>query len=507
MGERRRRLLVDAIAAVLLIGCGGGGDGGTTPTPPIATPGPTGPTLGSIVVSPASSQVGARHQTTLAVSATDANGAPTTTNFTWSSSDTLVATVNSAGVVTGISAGQATITVSALGKSASAAMTVTPGALGIKGVWAMFERVGGQGGFWNGELLKQFDSVDATAGEKVSDAVAQQMDLMRGMGINAISFQVVGTDSTTFGDNKPPACYVPPLAGARWPNPTPLELTNLVKLLDLAQQNGIKVLLNLSHTHYEESPPANATTWLTAIINAVKNHPALELVTFMGDVHVNNFGTASCGLPAEPPLWLGPSNIVYQNLKAQMALARSLGLDPRKISAEAIVGDFAIESDAARFAGTSNTQHAYSPIQMLKQIFDELSWPADQRTYALSFYHRLKCAASGAPAGCVQASPDDWADQTMRFVSSTIGPASGGRAIAIEFGTFQDGASTPEQSAADLTTVMRKFGMDGGAWWIWVNTDNTYEASLPFADAIVKRGATIQYNPVKDAIAKAYSTP
>lgn len=329
---------------------------------------------------------------------------------------------------------------------------------------------------------------------------------MRAMGINAVSFQIVGSDSV-FGSIAPPTCYVPPVAGMRWPRPTALELANLVKFLDLAQQKGIKVLLNLSHTHYEESPPTNATTWITTIVNAVKTHPALELVTFMGDVHVHNFATQVCGLPAEPALYLGPGDIMYQNLKIQMSLARSLGLDARKISTEAIVGDDNLESQAAQFAGSSNTQHLYSPIQVMKQMFDELSWPADQRTYSLSFYHRLKCASSDAPAGCVQATPDDWADQTMRFVSSTIGPASGARVIATEFGTFEDGASTPEQTVTDLTSVMRKYGLDGGAYWIWVNTDSIYEAHRPFADGILKRSATLQFNPVKDAIARAYSTP
>src|SRR6185437_14124585 len=150
-----------------------------------------------------------------------------------------------------------------------------------------------------------FDTFDASIGSTVGAEVAQQMDVMRSLGINTISLHIVGADSVA-GDVQPPTCSVNPVLGTRWPQPTALELTNLVKVFDLAQQKGIRILLALAHTHFEESPPTNATTWLTAMMNAVKNHPALEAVVFMGDVHVNNFGTPSCGIFAEPPLWLGP---------------------------------------------------------------------------------------------------------------------------------------------------------------------------------------------------------
>ena len=489
-----RRLELVAALSILLALHGCGGDSPSTS--------PQG-AVESVTVTPAVDSIAARAQVTLSAAAVDVSGAPVSGTMTWTSSDSLVATVSGAGVVTAISAGRATITASQGGKSGNATLTVLPGTLSIKGVWAQFERLGGQGGFWNGELLKQWDSVDATAGVKVSDAVAQQMDVMRGIGINAISFQIVGTDSTSTGSSTPPACYIPPLGGARWPQPTALELTNLVKFFDLAQQKGIRILLELSHTHFEESPPDHATTWLTALINDVKAHPALELITFMGDVHVNNFGTPSCGLPAEPALWLGPSSTVYQHLKFEMSLARSLGVDPRKISAEAIVGDYATMANAA----SGLPQHAYNPIQTLKQLFDDQSWPAAQRTYALSFYERRKCEPSSAPPGCVDVPAAQWADSTMRFVSNTIGAASGSRAIAIEFGTYQDSASTPPATVSTLTTVMRRYGMDGGAYWIWVNTDNTYEASLPFADAVLRRGATIQFNAVKDSLQAAYVRP
>src|SRR5579859_5509414 len=271
MGARRWvRAVVIAALVTIEASCGGAGDTGTAPSPTVA----------SVAVTPHHDSIVARQQATLSAAATDSKGAAISGTMAWISSNPLVAVVSSGGVVTAISAGQATISAAQGGKSDSSVVTVLPGALSIKGVWAQFERAGAQGGFWNGEILKQFDSVDATMGVKVSDAIGQQFDLMRGLGINAISFQVVATDSTYTASNAPPTCNVPPLAGALWPQPTPLELTNLVKFFDLAQQKGIRVLLELSHTHFEENPPTNATTWLTALLNQVKAHPALELVTF-----------------------------------------------------------------------------------------------------------------------------------------------------------------------------------------------------------------------------------
>jgi len=325
--------------------------------------------VSSIGVSPPSPSISARQTITLAAQARDSSGSPLSTSVSWTSSDTLVAVVSASGVVAGVSAGTATITATQAGKSASATVTVQPGALPIRGAWTLFEHLGAPGGYWNGEMLRSFDSISVD--------VAAQMDAMRSFGINAISFQLVASDSV-LGDVGPPTCSVNPIVGVRWPQPTAVELTNLVKFFDLAQQKGIRVLLELAHTHFEESPPTNATTWLTALINAVKNHPALELVTFMGDVHLHTQPAIGCSVPAEPPLNLGPNNAVYQHAKFELGLARSLGLAPRKISVEATVGDYTTEF--ATKANVPGTDHPYAPIAMLKQMFDELSWPDSLRT-------------------------------------------------------------------------------------------------------------------------------
>jgi uncharacterized protein YjdB len=90
---------------------------------------PTGaaaPTVATVTVSPASASlaVGATQQ--LSASARDASGtAITGKTFTWSSSNTTVATVSSAGLVTARASGSATVTASVDGKSATASVTVT----------------------------------------------------------------------------------------------------------------------------------------------------------------------------------------------------------------------------------------------------------------------------------------------------------------------------------------------------------------------------------------------
>ncbi len=141
--------------------------------------------VAQVEVSPAVAEVVAGRQISLSAAVSPAVGRG---SFSWSSSNPLVATVSDAGLVTGISAGEATITATQDGKSGSAAITVDPGTLDIKGAWASFENVGWASGYANGETIKTFDSIQPQ--------IAQQMDLMRSVGINAITFIIIATDAT-----------------------------------------------------------------------------------------------------------------------------------------------------------------------------------------------------------------------------------------------------------------------------------------------------------------------
>ncbi|GIW26157.1 Ig-like domain-containing protein [Meiothermus sp.] len=87
---------------------------------------PAPPPIETIEVSPpsASKQVGQTQQFTAV--AKDASGNTISgVTFTWSSSDTAIATVDSSGLATAVAAGTATITASAQGKSGNATLTVT----------------------------------------------------------------------------------------------------------------------------------------------------------------------------------------------------------------------------------------------------------------------------------------------------------------------------------------------------------------------------------------------
>jgi uncharacterized protein YjdB len=82
--------------------------------------------VASVTVSPATASVLVGQTTSFTATLKDANGNVLTgRSITWTSSASSVATVSAAGVVTGVSAGTATITATSEGKSASATVTVT----------------------------------------------------------------------------------------------------------------------------------------------------------------------------------------------------------------------------------------------------------------------------------------------------------------------------------------------------------------------------------------------
>jgi uncharacterized protein YjdB len=96
-----------------------GGQNGTSAVTVIVVP------VASVTVSPASASVQTGNAVQLTAVARDSAGNTLTgRTMTWSSSNALIATVTSAGLVTGIAAGSATITVTSEGKSGTATITV-----------------------------------------------------------------------------------------------------------------------------------------------------------------------------------------------------------------------------------------------------------------------------------------------------------------------------------------------------------------------------------------------
>ncbi|MBU6367883.1 MAG: Ig-like domain-containing protein, partial [Gemmatimonadetes bacterium] len=87
----------------------------------------TPPAVERITVTPSSCALVTGASCTLTAATVDAAGAPLTGRaISWTTSAAAVATVSTAGVVTAVAAGSATITATSEGKSATAAITVTP---------------------------------------------------------------------------------------------------------------------------------------------------------------------------------------------------------------------------------------------------------------------------------------------------------------------------------------------------------------------------------------------
>jgi uncharacterized protein YjdB len=91
-----------------------------------ATVAVTGAPVAAVNVTPPTASVVVGQTTTLSAQPVDANGAALSGRaIAWSTSNDKVATVDQSGVVTGVAAGQATITATSEGKSGSAVVTVT----------------------------------------------------------------------------------------------------------------------------------------------------------------------------------------------------------------------------------------------------------------------------------------------------------------------------------------------------------------------------------------------
>jgi len=382
-------------------------------------------------------------------------------------------------------------------------------ALPTRGLWVQFERRGWPVEYWSGQVVQQFTLFDNVVGSKVSDEVALQLDVMRGLGVNTITFELRTADPMAMPFQFP-TCNIPPVLGFQWPQPTPTELGNLTLFLDLVHSKGIRVILVLTNTHMEEQLPTNSQAWLGAILGVVKNHPALDFVVFNGDAHVidtNGDGVPdSCGGQAETPLWLGPTAVPATYVKWAIGYAMSLGLPASKLSAGTIVGDFFTDSQPPAGPDATNS-HLWSPIVVLKAIFDSLGISDSQRVYALSFYEHRKCATARF-LPCVDAEPPAWADQTMQGVFSTIGQGNGARVVAYEMGNSPpvDPAWSTASALANLVTVMQKYGADGGSFWRWTSFSNSEDADVTLAEPIKRRGVAFTFNPVQTTLVQAYTS-
>ncbi len=118
-----QRVAYAVLMMAVMTACGGGGgDGSTAPTPPPAN---AGVATVTVTMSPAQITVGAT-ATATAELRSGVGAVLTGRSVDWSSSAPAIASVNSAGVVSAVAAGSATITATSEGKSGSAPIAVAP---------------------------------------------------------------------------------------------------------------------------------------------------------------------------------------------------------------------------------------------------------------------------------------------------------------------------------------------------------------------------------------------
>jgi hypothetical protein len=369
------------------------------------------------------------------------------------------------------------------------------------GLWVQIERRGWASGYWQGELIQNFNQVDAVVGHTYGEEASLQLDAMKALGITHITYELRTADPATAPicpAQTYPSCQVCYTLGLDWPTPTATELTNLKAFLDLIASKKMKLDLLLTTTHMDEKPPVNGKKWLGAIFNTIEGHPALALVLFGGDAHTidtNGDGVpdACGGQGGEAPLWLGAKSYAATYLQWVIPFAIAHGISYSQLSAEAIVGDYFLDSQAP--AGPSATDHhLWKPISVLKGIFDTLKVPAGSRTYAASFYEHTKCAtAQSLP--CTDQDPHDWAENRLQDALAVIGNAQSSRLIITEGGTLAPQTWPAERSFESLGFLMNKYNTGGGNFWRWTDFENSEETSNTVAQAVKKRGVAYVYLP------------
>ena len=429
------------------------------------------------------------------------NGQPLKTSF---GSTSQLSAVIGAASLTAIGTALLTVSTPGPGGGVSLASTIQIAGLGGRyraadvGVWAYFDDRGYPSGYYPGQVIQNWDQFDSSVGSTVSEEISLQLDTMHAMGVNTITFDLRTSDNvspqtiSTF-----PACPVTPAVGFQYPQPTSKELTNFPKFLDMVQSKGMKVFLILNNVHMEEPTSANWQTWLRAILNVAGSHPAIDLIMFGGDTHLvdsNGDGIPdACGIPAEPPLWLGPTEPPYLYVKWAIGYALSLGIPARKLSAECIVGSYNIEVQEPSTWPDITGGHLWQSVAMLKSIFDSLAIPDAQRTYALSFFEQNKCRiAGGLP--CTDERADAWADETFAGAMTIIGNAAA-RVVLAEVGDAVDAATWSSQHAFEnLIALMEKYGVEGGCYYLWAAPDSTTEADPANGLPIKRRGLSWTYS-------------
>jgi hypothetical protein len=382
----------------------------------------------------------------------------------------------------------------ALASSASSATPKGRYLLQTRGLWTYFEHRGSPSGYNAGELL------EVIGGTAARSDVAAQLRVMRAMGVNELTYEMRSADGPWPVDSTFPNCRRSTALGPLWPNPTDEQLAGLKTLFGLANQYGMRIMLILNTTHMEK-PESNAP-WLRSIVGSVKDLPALDLVVFGGDRHTIDAlapydgSPDSCGGESEAPLWLGPDSLEGRYVQWALTFARSLGVPPEKLGAEAIVGDY--RHEAQQGAGpAAQGRHLWRPVEVLRTIYDRVGFPA-RRTYPLSLYAHRKCAYVESWLSCSDASQDAWVQETLATSKARVEPEA--RLTLIEFGAA---AGDYQRTVEHLGAAMLNLGLEGGTYWKWADESNDPRWTNPAA-VVKQRGTTFTFNPQQRELADLY---
>ena len=378
----------------------------------------------------------------------------------------------------------------------------------VKGLYVEFERRGITGGYYTGQLVKELNTFEPTLGHTVADEVNLQLDEMKKLGVNTIVLELRTSDPNWNGGFEFPTCNIHVASGLNYPDPTPTELSNLLELFDLIFNKQIKIMLRLVNNHMEEQPLVNNPKWIKAILNMIKDHPALDLVLFEGNTKFSdskgNGVIDQCGTPAEPPLWMGPTAVAAKYVKWAIQYAISLGMPYHKLSAECVIGFYLIDAELPGGGGPNATDaHLWKTTKVMKQIFNDIGIPEKDRSYAISFYDQRKCeSAFGIP--CTDADPVAWAEETWKGVFEIIG-RNNLRIVAVEMGQNKITPGwTTAQAFESQIKCYKRYGIAGGCFWRWAFHENSENQDATLSSPIKKRGLSFEYNPVKDMMAKYY---
>ena len=371
--------------------------------------------------------------------------------------------------------------------------------LQTRGLWVQFEHRGSATGWYSGELLELIGSSSVRA------EVVLQLRKMSAMGVNEIVYEVRSTDGPWPVRSEYPSCERSTDLGPLWPEPSQPQLQGLRVLFDLAQAQGMRMTLILDNTHMDEQPPTHNARWLSAILNAVKDKPALDYIAFGGDRHLVDAkppydgAPDSCGGESEAPLWLGPDSVESKYTQWAIGYARSLGLPANKLTAESIVGYYPTES--LQGAGpAAQDGHLWRPLEVMRTIFDRLGFPAAERTYAVSYYPHRKCAGNEAWNPCTDADMYGWTKETLETSRARIGPDA--RMVVAEFGT-QSSNWSHESTVEMFGSLLLAERVEGAVYWQWVNPSDNPQYAPPGTD-LKKRGVGFVYNPQQRELADLY---